>query len=135
MKLILSLKRCPLNLILILCAALLYLLNNLYFKRAADGILQGFMLGYFNDCICPLVFLAYSNILLITVNKMVSRLWILSTITFAAGLVWEFFAPILKANSVTDMRDIVCYQLGTVVYWGLLQLSEWFYRKKNKADR
>ena len=36
---------------------------------------------------------------------------------FAAGLLWEFVAPLLKPTSVTDSLDLLCYQFGAVGYY------------------
>lgn len=117
MKILFSIKKRPLNLVLLVGAAGLYLLNNLYLKHVTGGLLYEFMNGYFNDLICPLFFLSYSNILLISVSREMSKLWQLALFSLAAGLVWEFFAPVIKKGSITDLKDLVCYQLGTIVYW------------------
>lgn len=93
-------------------------------------MLHIFINGYLNDIMCPLFFLPYSNILLISVDRGLFKLWQLMLLAFAAGLVWEFFAPVIKKGSVTDLRDLVCYQLGTIGYWYLLKRSEWEYKKK-----
>lgn len=37
-------------------------------------------------------------------------------ISFLCGLIWEFFAPLLNADSTTDLLDILCYILGGVLY-------------------
>ena len=123
MRILMSIKRNPLNLVLMIGVAGFYFLNNVYFKHVAKGLLRQFLICYFNDLICPLFFFAYANTLLITVHRELTKLWQLFVVSLCAGLVWEYFAPYIKENSVSDLWDIVCYQTGTCVYWGLLRCS------------
>lgn len=99
---------------------LLYFLNNLFFKKVTTGGLNIFMVGYFNDLICPFFFLSYCNTLLLSVGKEIRKLCWLLLFSFCAGLVWEFVAPLLKETSVTDILDLMCYLLGTFFYWLVL---------------
>ena len=121
MRISISIRKNLLNIFLVFVVAGLYLLNNVYFKYVTKGILCQFMNGYFNDLICPLFFSAYSNILLGSVHKKLSKLWQLAIISLCTGLIWEYFAPSVNAGAVSDPWDIVCYELGTVLYWSLLK--------------
>lgn len=120
-KLIYSIKERPLNIVLICVVAILYAVNNLCFKILLPYNIRWFFVCYFNDLICPLLFLAYCNILLLSANKEVTNLKTLFFMGLAAGVVWEFGAPILKTTSTTDMMDIVCYVGGSILYWFLLK--------------
>ena len=113
----LSIKEKPINLVLMVLVICLYLLNNLIFKQQTTGIIQYFMICHFNDLICPMFFLSYSNVLLISINREMTNLKELIIFGFCAGVVWEFFAPLIKASSTPDIVDLICYLLGTTLYW------------------
>ena len=34
-----------------------------------------------------------------------------------SGFVWEYLAPIINPNSVSDPIDLVCYFIGTTIYY------------------
>ena len=40
-----------------------------------------------------------------------------------AGLIWEFIAPLMKQNSITDYIDILCYVISTIIYWVILNYT------------
>lgn len=122
-KIILSIKKRPINIIFIVLTLVLYFINNLLFKKITTGALYLFMKGYFNDLICPFFFISYCNLLLLTVNKEMVKLHWLLLFSLCAGLVWEFVAPLIKENSVTDILDLVCYLVGTFFYWLLLKIN------------
>ena len=118
---LLSIRKRPLNIILILVAAALYLINNLFLKKNLPGTAAWFFTGYFTDLICPLIFFAYANMLLLTTGREIRRLRSLLAAAAGAGFVWEFAAPLWKDGSVTDPADMLCYFAGSTVYWFLLQ--------------
>ena len=112
---------------LIVSTAGLYLLNNFIFKKISTGLTHYFLVCYFNDFICPLAFLAYVNIMLAFVNKELQKMYQILFFCFVCGLVWEFIAPLLKENSVTDFYDLLCYCAGGILYYAIKQL---FLKKK-----
>lgn len=122
-KILISIKNRPINIILIVITLFLYFLNNIFFKKLTSGWLNIFMVGYFNDLICPFFFLSYCNILLISCGKEIRKLIFLLLFSLCAGIVWEFIAPIFKENSVTDIFDLLCYLIGTFFYWLILIIS------------
>ena len=123
-KILLSIKKKPINVILMLLTIALYILNNIFFKKNTTGNLNVFMVGYFNDLICPFFFVSYCNILLLSIGKEIRKLRWLLLFSFCAGLVWEFVAPMLKETSVTDILDLMCYLLGTFFYWLVLMIYQ-----------
>ena len=123
-KIIESIKKRPLNIILMITAVILYQLNNYYFKPYKEFFLHDFFTSYFNDLICPFFFLGYTNLLLISNNKEVTSLKILLIICLSAGCIWEFVAPFFKKESVTDTYDLICYAIGTLGYWMLLKRAK-----------
>lgn len=122
-KILSSIKQRKINLILMVTVLFLYLINNMHLKKNTSGHFRCFFICYFNDLICPLFFISYCNILLITINKeMVKLRWIL-LLGFCAGLIWEYIGPIIKPSSVKDYLDLVCYMIGSVLYWVIIKLS------------
>lgn len=117
-----SVKQKPINIILMAIVLCLYFLNNTVFKFCTRGIVQEFMICHFNDFICPLFFISYSKLLLITVNKEIKTFKSLLIFGFCAGLVWEFFAPIIKPTATADFWDLVFYILGTSLYWYIINV-------------
>lgn len=113
----------PINGILICVVLVLYSANNWVFKKVTDGWVQYFFQCYFNDCICPLFFLSYSNILLLTTGRKWVSLKSILIVCIGCGLIWEFIGPILKEASTTDVWDIVCYVGGGLLYYGLTKHS------------
>lgn len=120
-KIVRSIKKRPFNLISMVTVSILYVLNNKVVKPNTTGLSHVFFVSFFNDLICPLWFLAYVNLLMITNDKEILELKKLLLICLGAGLVWEFVAPFLKKGSVTDPWDLVCYAIGTIVYWIILK--------------
>ena len=120
-KIIDSIKKRPLNIVLMIVVSVLYILNNKMIKPLTTGSIHIFFVSYFNDLLCPLWFLGYVNLLMITVNKEVTRPKALFLICMSGGLVWEFFAPLIKKGSVTDPMDLLCYVFGTIAYWIILR--------------
>ena len=122
-KLLKSIKYRPLNAILIVSVLFLYFLNNSVLKNITTGIVYEYCVCYLNDLICPLFFLAYSNLLLITVRKELTSLRSILLVSIPAGLIWEFVAPLMKSSSVTDPIDLICYLLGSLIYWWILKTA------------
>lgn len=123
-----SLKKMPINGILIVVITLLYFVNNYILKKHTIGFLNYYFICYFNDLICPLFFLSYVNMLLITIGKKITKLMCILFICVLTGVVWEFFAPFIKNSSTTDFCDIVCYILGGVLYYFIISI--WSGEKK-----
>ena len=120
-ELVRSIHKRPFNIISMVIVSILYVLNNTVFKTNTTGQFKIFMVSYFNDLICPFWFLSYVNLLLITKGKEIIHLWKLLTICLMSGFVWEFAAPLIKKESVTDPYDLVCYAIGTFTYWIILK--------------
>ena len=112
-----SIAKTPMDLIVILVIAALYLLNNNIFKQNTTGILREFFICYFNDLMAPMFLLAYSNILLGTKGKRLCNIKHILPFCLCAGCIWEFLAPIIKQGSVTDPCDIIAYLFGGIIYW------------------
>ena len=112
-----SLKSNLLDLIILVTVSLLYQFNNHYIKANTAGIPHEFFVCYFNDLMAPMFMLSYSNILLHTVNRKITKLLYVIAFCLFIGAVWEFFAPFIKKGAVWDPFDILCYLIGGLFYW------------------
>jgi len=120
-RIFLIIKKRPMNAVLVGLALILYFCNNYFFKKITVGRLNFFMICYFNDLICPLFFLAYTNILLLSIGKELTKIkWILSYMFFI-GMFWELIAPIFNKDAVTDVWDLGFYMCGSLIYWMLMK--------------
>ena len=122
-------KKVRFNIMLIVIVCLLYLFNNQVLKKCTEGLAREFVISYFNDLICPVFFCSYVNVLLSFIKQEICKLKWLVLLVLGAGLIWEFFAPLLKPSSVTDIMDLLCYIVGTVFYWFLLKI---FQKERNR---
>lgn len=106
----------PWLMILVLC---LYLINNCILKIHSAGALHIFLCSHFNDLLCPLFLLSYANLLLLTVGREIRQLRWMMLICLVASFVWEWGAPLIKPHAVADPVDVVCYLLGSMIYWAI----------------
>ena len=122
-KLWISIRKRPINAWLIIIVLSLYLFNNNCLKSISEGIAREFFICYFNDLICPLFFLSYCNIFLLTAGRELRGLVAILMLMLSAGIIWEFLAPVIKDGSVTDPIDLICYLVGGGVYWIILNIN------------
>lgn len=110
-------------------SSLLYLFNNIIFKKITIGFINYFFICYFNDILAPIWILSYSNILLSENKKEMVKLSVTLSFTFCCGLIWEFFTPLIKKTSVTDIIDLFAYLFGGLIFWYIQKL----YLNNNKT--
>ena len=60
--------------------------------------------------------------LMIINDKEITNLLLLLCLSLSAGIVWEFFAPLIKSGAVTDIYDLVFYIFGTLIYWLIIKM-------------
>ena len=105
-----------------ICSALLiYGINRFFLSSYITGPLAPFFRGYLNDLVCPLFFLGVCQILLIWVGHELRFYWHCLLLTMAAGLIWEYGAPLINPRSVSDPLDLLCYFIGCTLYYALLK--------------
>lgn len=112
-----------LNLWCICSALMIYGINHFYLSSFDTGPLAPFFRGYLNDLVCPLFFLGFCQIFLIWVGHELRSYWPCLLLTMAAGLIWEYGAPLINPRSVSDPLDLLCYLLGCTLYYTLLRRS------------
>ncbi len=115
-------KKIPLDILLIIFTSILYIMNNVILKHIFTGILRYFFVCYFNDLICPLFLLSYTNLLLVTVKKKIISFTNILFFIVPAGLIWEYFAPLVKPSATIDVYDLLCYFVGGVLYYFIIRL-------------
>ena len=123
-NIIYSIKKRPINIWLIIIVVCLYGLNNHYLKSITTGDIQYFMICYFNDLICPILLLSYTNILLISIDQEMKRAQTILLFGFCAGIAWELISPLIKSSTTTDLMDIFIYTGGSLFYWCMYTLAE-----------
>lgn len=54
-------------------------------------------------------------------------------LTLFAGIVWEYFAPVINPRAKTDPLDLVCYLAGAVIYYLCMHFIE--KRKEKESNK
>lgn len=96
--------------------SVLYGANVLFFRRS--GI--PFFTCYFNDICAGVWFMAYTNLLLRIVKIRMFHLKSVIAYILIWGLIWEYGAPLIYLRSTSDPMDLVCYEIGAVLYWSMM---------------
>ena len=117
-----SIRRYPYNLVIILGVLSLYFLNNSYFKSHTAGIVRYIMICHFNDYLCGVLFLAYSNIFLATRNLKLRKIFPIILYSLFSGVFWEYVTPLYRKKSVSDWLDVFAYVLGGITYWFIVRM-------------
>jgi hypothetical protein len=112
------------NLTTLAATLAVYAINQYILKRVAAGILADFCNGYLNDCLAPLVLLPFSAILLSFENIKLHKVQHIALIIIPGVIVWELIAPIYNRSSVSDVFDVVCYAVGSSIYWLIINNTE-----------
>jgi hypothetical protein len=103
-------------LILIICV-LLFDFNKLIFLNISYYHLNYFFSGYFDDLLAPILLFSYMNLVLSFINKKIYSIKYLILIIILCSFVWEYLVIFIKPGSVSDPIDILCYFIGTLIYW------------------
>lgn len=117
-----SVEICPLNLVLFFVIFFLYHFNDYFLKQHTHGAVQYLCKNHLNDFMGGILFVAYTNLILLTRNQLMYRLWHIVLFCLCVGLFWEFVTPLFHRESVADWIDVCCYVLGGIVYWLMLRI-------------
>lgn len=117
-----SIKALPFNVIISCIVVVLYFSNNLFFKAHTSGPLHMLLICHFNDFLGGVLFVAYTNVLLYSRGLLLYRFWPVIRFCLVAALFWEFVAPLIREDSVSDWYDVLSYILGGCLYCLLLHL-------------
>lgn len=108
------------NMLIFAGTVILFLCNQFFLKRWFP---VGFVRGHLNDVLVMGIFLPYTNLLLSLYDRKDVRfrsLPVLLGFALAAGLFWEFAAP-LYTDSTSDWYDIIAYLAGALLYFGCMR--------------
>ncbi|MGB4661751.1 MAG: hypothetical protein WBI07_21435 [Mobilitalea sp.] len=72
-----------------------------------------------NDLVCPLFFLGYCQVIFIWIKNEIKSYSILLLIGMMAGVIWEYFAPVINPKAITDPFDLLCYFIGINIYYAI----------------
>ena len=100
------------NLIILIVGLSLYLLNNHFLHE-----INWFFMFYFNDFLAIVVLLSFLN--LVYPYKL-NNVWLIIIVTLLASFVWEYVALFIKAGSIFDFIDVICYFGSMWIYIVLL---------------
>ena len=104
------------NLVILIVALSLYLLNNHFFHE-----INWFFMFYFNDFLAIVVLLSFLNIVY---PFKLTNLWLIILVTVLASFVWEYVALFIKKGAIFDPMDIICYFGSMVIYLIILYFIE-----------
>lgn len=105
-------------------AIIVYCLNKLILMRISFGPMETFFRCYLNDLVCPLLFLGYCQILLILIDYEFRSYKSCLLLGMSAGIVWEYFAPVINPKAVSDPWDLLCYFGGSSIYFMFMKIGQ-----------
>jgi hypothetical protein len=111
------------NICCITFALFVYGINKLLLSNITAGILEMFCRSFLNDLVCPLFFLGFVNIILLWIGFESTSYLKCLFIGMTAGMVWEYFAPVINPKAITDPWDLLCYFIGISIYYLILKIE------------
>lgn len=117
-----SIKKRPMNLVIMFVVSFLYFFNNFFIKSHTDGLARLFFVCFFNDILCPIVITAFINFIAVAFGKELKRFALMMFLVFLVGVIWESFAHLIMPRAVKDPLDMLCYMFGGLIYWGLQKI-------------
>lgn len=113
------------NLIIIITIFVLYELNNYIFIRYSNGHIYYFCTCYFDDLMAGTLMMSSINIVLVLLfSKRIKNLFPILLMMLLIGIFWEYSPNIFRENAVSDIADIVAYEIGGLFYWFLFYIKE-----------
>jgi hypothetical protein len=96
---------------------------NIWFKQQPLSEGFPFIRNHLNDTMAMVVVLSCTSITL-NISKInnISSLKLIIHMCAFCGILWEFVAPLIKPNSVTDYWDILCYYIGGLIYYLIIKI-------------
>ena len=116
--------KCRMNILCIGIALIIYCFNKLILINISSGLVGCFFRCYLNDLVCPLFFLGYCQILFLWVGYELFSYKSCLFLGMSAGIVWEYFAPVINTRAVSDSLDLLCYFIGINIYVALIRFDQ-----------
>ena len=101
----------------------IYILNKKVLINTYKGEESVFLKDYLNDLMAPVFVLLISSIVLRLAGYELNKFWMVMLIGLFAAIVWEFLIPLINQNSVTDPKDLICYMIPALVYYGIKNIK------------
>ena len=120
-RLVHTIKRRPVNIYCIIGSLFLYGINQVLLKNILSGVPGMVCNCYFNDLLCPLFFIAFTELVLLWDGVEIRSFWLMQILIICCGLIWEYVIP--RTNAVADPRDLICYSVGAALYYALMRLT------------
>lgn len=111
------------NLFYMIIAVAIYALNKSMIIPNTSGTVGYFCRCYLNDLVCPLFFLSASKIILMWAGYEIHTYKVYVILCLVAGIIWECFIPLIKPGAVKDVWDLVCYFVGTTIYYFISKMD------------
>jgi len=105
----------------LLLSLALYCSNRFILKPLSQqGIIGNILRNHFNDYLGAIVFLAYTNILVVCAGypaKRINSFIPILCLGLLCAIVWEGLLPLILPYSTADFLDCIAYLLGAITYW------------------
>lgn len=109
------------ELISIFIVLILYVENKfLFIPFLLKGKPLWFFRCYFNDLLCPLLFLPVCQIILKWAGINAKSYWLFLLLISIGGFVWEHMIPVITDKKISDPIDLIFYFLGMNVFYALM---------------
>lgn len=110
------------NWILLTVSLVVYFINT-YMRKHQLLTNHLFLKNHFNDCLAMIVVMSiYCLIFYKSQTYTITKPYTVIRMCFLASIMWEYIAPLVNKNSVSDYVDCICYFLGGFIYCLLMQL-------------
>lgn len=102
---------------------MMYTLNNQVLKKVTFGRINDFFICHFNDFLAPFLFLGFINIVMERNIGRLLKFYECMLLLFVASFFWEFVALEVKKSSVCDLKDILTYFVGGIIYFFIISIK------------
>lgn len=109
------------ELISISVVLILYLANKcIFIPSLPESKSLLFFKCYFNDLLCPLLFLPACQIVLKCAGLNVQSYWLFLLLITVGGIIWEYWIPLISDKKTSDLIDLICYFVGMHLFYALM---------------
>ena len=106
------------NILAAVASLIMCLINRQLRTMAGTGAAGFFLRCYFNDIVGSVAFMSLANIFLLFLGfRGITKPLHIEALLLGAGLFWEYGAPLIRSDTVSDPVDILAYLLGGAIYW------------------
>lgn len=110
------------NIVIFIICMTMYILNIQFRINIKNKILSFIAYSYFNDFVGSIAFCSYIVFCSNWCKFKFDSLLKVEITLLIAGIIWEYFIPIIRPDTVTDICDILVYCLGGILYWNIYSI-------------